>query len=103
MRLGHPRRSRILRRWFQPPSRWRRRPRTNGIVWSAILALVLLSIGSQLAAAPEVALNYWYLLSIPMMIGALRFGLRGAIITSLGGVLVMFVVFYVVPELWRPD
>jgi len=67
--------------------------RGNTVVWVTIIALLLLAIGVGLLAAPQAALQHWYLLSVPLLLAALRFGLRGAVACAIMSVLVLLIVF----------
>ena len=63
------------------------------VVWVCIIALLLLGIGLGLLAAPQVALQYWYLLSVPLLLSALRFGFRGSMICACACVIILMLVF----------
>lgn len=65
----------------------------SAITWLSIIGLLLVGIGLGLIAAPQVALQYWYLLSVPIILAALHFGLRGALAAASGTVLVLVAVF----------
>jgi len=52
------------------------------LVWYAVVAAMLLGAAAALLAAPEVSLQYWYVLAAPVIAGAFRFGARGAAVTS---------------------
>lgn len=67
--------------------------RRQAIVWSSIIGLLLLGIGLGLVAAPQAALQYWYLLSAPLLLAALRFGFRGSMICAIACVVILTVVF----------
>jgi len=67
--------------------------RRETIFWTAIVSLLFLLISVGLAAAPEVALQYWYLMSAPLILAAFRFGLRGALFASAMGILVLTFLF----------
>lgn len=52
-------------------------------------------IGGQLIATADVALQYWYLLSVPLIVAAFHFGFRGAAAVSVATVLILIAVFFV--------
>lgn len=72
------------------PSHHQRRAR---VVWAVLIALQFIAVSLGLGAAPEVALQYWYLFSVPLILAAFRFGLRGALFASACSVLVLTVLF----------
>lgn len=67
--------------------------RANALLWAAGVGVVLVAIAAQFLAHPELALTHWYLLSVPLIVGAFRFGLRGASITGIGVVAVFMATF----------
>ncbi|GEM_PF-1869244 len=67
--------------------------RRQALVWGGIIALLLLGIGLGLIAAPGVALQFWYLLSVPLLLSALRFGFRGTMVCAIACVFILILVF----------
>jgi class 3 adenylate cyclase len=63
------------------------------VVWAGLIGLQFVAISLGLGAAPEVAMQYWYLFAAPLILGAFRFGLRGALFTSACSVLVLTTLF----------
>jgi len=67
--------------------------RRGQLISAAVTAFLLLAFGWAMRAAPEMALQYWYLLSVPLMLGALKFGRRGALGVSCFNVGVLTLAF----------
>lgn len=65
----------------------------QNLVWGAIIALQFAAITLGLGAAPEVALQYWYLFAGPLILSGFRFGLRGALFASACSILVLTALF----------
>ncbi|MCX6020223.1 MAG: hypothetical protein NTZ05_00535, partial [Chloroflexi bacterium] len=65
----------------------------NEWVWLAIIALAFISVSLTLYGLPESAIQYWYLYFAPLVLAALRYGLRGALIGSVAS-LVSILLFY---------
>ena len=63
-------------------------------LWIIIIGLMVVGISTQFAATAEVALNYWYLLSVPLIVAAFHFGLRGAAAIAVLTVIVLLGVFF---------
>jgi class 3 adenylate cyclase len=61
-------------------------------MWVLIIAVILLLITLELVALAEYALQYWYLLAVPCIVGAFRFGVRGALIVGTINVLILSLV-----------
>src|SRR5712692_8954690 len=57
-------------------------PNRKATIWASITMLLLLATSVGLLAARQSGLQNWYLLSAPILVGAYRFGLRGALLTS---------------------
>ena len=55
-------------------------------VWGAIAALSVIVTAALLHAAPEFALQYWYLFNVPLTLAAFIFGMRGALLVALATV-----------------
>ncbi|MBI4497284.1 MAG: cyclic nucleotide-binding domain-containing protein [Chloroflexi bacterium] len=52
-------------------------------IWLALITLAFLSVSAGLwTTTPESAIQYWYLYFSPLVLAALRFGLRGALFAS---------------------
>lgn len=71
----------------------RARPHRGPIVWLASLVALHLAIILAFAASPEVALQYWYLLSAPIILSAFRFGMRGALASAIASMLILVLLF----------
>ena len=56
--------------------------RLTPLVWAVLIALLLLAVGLGMRGTPGLALQYWYLLTVPLMVAAFRFGRRGAMVVS---------------------
>lgn len=54
----------------------------NQAMSAALTAFLLVAVGLGMRGAPEVALQYWYLLSVPLVVAAWKFGRRGALVVS---------------------
>lgn len=64
-----------------------------------IVALSFLSVSAALATVPEWAVRYWFLYYSPVIIAALSFGLRGALVASLAAELSILSFFLRLGEL----
>lgn len=73
-------------------------PIHRNLGWLLLIALLLALVISGFMAAPEVALQYWYLLAAPLILSAFRFGLRGALFCSVLCVLVLLATFRTAEE-----
>lgn len=79
-------------RWRLSPAQLREINRRSW-VWLGVIVLLLFSISIGLIATSEVALQYWYLLSVPLLLAAFRFGERGATIVAIISMLILTAVF----------
>jgi class 3 adenylate cyclase len=61
-------------------------------MWVIIIAVILLLITLELVTLSEYSLQYWYLLAVPCVVAAFRFGLKGALIVGTVTVLILSVV-----------
>src|SRR5262249_51584460 len=80
------------RPWRLSPAQLREINRRSRI-WLGGIVVPLFSISIGLIATSEVALQYWYLLSVPLLLAAFRFGERGATITAIISMLILTAVF----------
>jgi len=71
------------------------------LLWAAVIGLLLAAVGLGMWGAPAVALQYWYLLTVPLIVAALRFGRRGALVVSGISILVLIAVFYASGEVFN--
>jgi class 3 adenylate cyclase len=67
-------------------------------LWIFIIGLLLLGISAQLIATADVALNYWYLMSVPLVVAAFHFGFRGAAAVAVVTVAVLLGVSFVASQ-----
>lgn len=67
--------------------------RKTQAIWGAIITLLLLATALGLSGSAELALQYWYLLSVPLVLAALRFGRWGAMVVSGIAILILCAVF----------
>lgn len=72
----------------------------KALVRLLIVALSFLSVSAALAAVPELAARYWFLYYSPVIIAALSFGLRGALVASLAAELSIFSLFFAWGKEW---
>src|SRR5437868_5221386 len=79
--LGNPRPL-----WSSFPSRSR--------VWVVIVALAFLAVTAMLYTVPDVALEHWYLFTMPLTIAAFVFGLRGALFGAIVAALCLTFLFF---------
>jgi uncharacterized integral membrane protein len=84
---------RVATRALAPPrSDWSRYPARTRF-WALLVGLLFLVVFAVLYAAPDVALQHWYLFNTPLIIAAFVFGLRGALLGACVAVAEMTVLY----------
>lgn len=68
-------------------------PRGSAAGWVGAIGLLFLLISTLLMGTAEVALQYWYLMSVPIVLAGFRFGRVGALAASVLSLLVVLAVF----------
>jgi class 3 adenylate cyclase len=70
-------------------------------MWVLIIGVILLLITLELVALSEHSLQYWYLLAVPCIVAAFRFGLKGALLVGTVTVLILSVVLVSAEQSFR--
>lgn len=65
----------------------------NSLMWLTIVVLAFLSVSLSLWSIPQSAVQYWYLYFSPLVLAAFRFGLRGALVSSVFSMISLLVLY----------